>query len=150
MSVNHVIFVGFLGKDPDLRFTASGTPVANFSLATSERIKDKNGQTLEKTEWHQIVVWRQLAEICGKYLAKGSQIYMEGRIQYRSYEDRDGIKRNATEIVMDKLQMLGRSRSESGGEAKGGPLPTEGQPRIQGEFGGYDDPGFNSDDDVPF
>ena len=150
MSVNHVILVGFLGKDPDLRYTASGTAVANFSLATSERFKDKNGQTQEKTEWHQIVVWRQLAEICGKHLTRGSQIYLEGRIQYRTYEDRDGIKRNATEIVMDKLQMLGRSRGESGGEAKNGPLPSEGQPRIQNEFGGHDEPGFYPNDDVPF
>lgn len=129
-----------------MRYTPSGTPVANFSLATSERFKDKSGQTQEKTEWHQIVVWRQLAEICGKFLAKGSRIYMEGKIQYRSYEDRDGIKRNTTEIVMDKLRMLDRSQGESGSEAKSGPSQTQ----SQYEFGGCDEQGFSSDDDVPF
>ncbi|AJF08151.1 single-stranded DNA-binding protein [Geoalkalibacter subterraneus] len=107
MSINKVILVGNLGKDPELRYTPSGVPVATFSLATSERFKDRNGQQQEKTEWHNIVAWRQLAEICGKYLHKGKQVYLEGKIQTRKYQDRDGNDRYITEIVADQMQMLG-------------------------------------------
>ncbi|MGE4493172.1 MAG: single-stranded DNA-binding protein, partial [Syntrophotalea sp.] len=115
MSVNKVILVGNLGKDPELRYTASGTAVANFSLATTERFKDRDGNSQEKTEWHNIVAWRQLAEICGKYLTKGRQVYIEGKIQTRSYEDRDGNKRYITEIVADQMQMLGRAGDDNSG-----------------------------------
>ncbi|MCW8893378.1 MAG: single-stranded DNA-binding protein, partial [Deltaproteobacteria bacterium] len=107
MSVNKVILVGNLGKDPELRYTPSGTAVATFSIATTERYKDREGNRQEKTEWHNIVAWRQLAEICGKYLHKGKQVYIEGKIQTRSYDDRDGNKRYITEIVVDQMQMLG-------------------------------------------
>ncbi len=108
MSVNKVILIGRLGADPEIRYTADGQPVATFRLATSERWTDKNGQRQERTEWHRIVAFGRLAEICGEYLAKGRLVYIEGRLQTRSYEDRDGIKRFVTEIVAQNMQMLGR------------------------------------------
>ena len=113
MSVNKVILVGNLGKDPELRYTPSGTAVATFSMATTERYKDRDGNKQTKTEWHNIVAWRQLAEICGKFLHKGKQIYVEGKIQNRSYDDRDGNKRYISEVVINEMQMLG-SRGDSG------------------------------------
>lgn len=103
MSVNKVILVGNLGKDPELRHTQSGTAVCTFSLATTERRKDKE----DITTWHNIIAWSGLAEICAKFLHKGSQVYIEGSIQNRSYEDRDGVKKYVTEIVADQMQMLG-------------------------------------------
>jgi len=164
MSVNKVILVGNLGKDPELRYTASGAAVATFSLATSERYKDRDGNSQEKTEWHNIVAWRQLAEICGKYLHKGRQVYIEGRIQTRSYDDRDGNKRYITEIVADQMQMLGRGNEEggqgghgggsgggSGGYGRsGGQGSGQGVPRGGDSASNFDDPPFNPDDDIPF
>ncbi len=161
MSVNKVILVGNLGKDPELRYTPSGAAVANFSLATSERYKDKSGEMQEKTEWHNIVVWRQLAEICGKYLHKGKQVYIEGRIQNRSYDDRDGNKRYITEIVADQMQMLGGRGDEGGGQRDGGYDQRGGnrqggqqaQRPAQNSAPVYEDvaePPFNPDDDIPF
>jgi len=152
MSVNKVILVGNLGKDPELRYTASGAAVATFSLATSERFKDRSGEQQEKTEWHNIVAWRQLAEICGKYLQKGRQVYIEGRIQYRSYDDRDGNKRYITEIVADQMQMLGRPGEEGGGSSGGYSRPAPAKPAQQdnGPTTHYDEPPFNPDDDIPF
>jgi len=149
MSVNKVILVGNLGKDPEIRYTPQGTAVANFSMATSERYKDKDGQQQEKTEWHNIVAWRQLAEICGKFLSKGSQIYCEGKIQTRSYDDRDGNKRYITEIVMDQMQMLG-SKGDSG-ERQQAPQQRQ-QPAAQNKPAAHapDDPPFNADDEIPF
>ncbi len=114
-SVNKVILLGNLGSDPEVRYTPSGKAVANFSLATSERYTNKDGEKEEKTEWHKIVAWGRLGEICGEYLSKGSQIYIEGRLQTRTWEDRDGNKRYTTEIVAQTMQMLGGSRK--GGEA---------------------------------
>lgn len=105
-SVNKVTLIGNLGKDPELKYTSAGVAVATFSVATSEQWKDRDGQAQESTQWHQIVVWRKLAEICSEYLKKGSKLYMEGRIQYRSYDDKNGVKRYVTEIVMDQLVML--------------------------------------------
>jgi single-strand DNA-binding protein len=105
--VNKVILIGRLGRDPELRYTPSGSPVANFSIATSEEWKDKDtGEKKERTEWHRIVAWRRLGEICGEYLHKGMQVYIEGRIQTREWEDRDGNKRYTTEIVASNMQML--------------------------------------------
>ncbi len=120
MSVNKVILVGNLGKDPELRYTPSGAAVATFSIATTERYKDRDGNRQEKTEWHNIVAWRQLAEICGKYLHKGKQVYIEGKIQTRSYDDRDGNKRYITEIVADQMQMLGGRDDQGSGGGYGG------------------------------
>ncbi|NCO53635.1 MAG: single-stranded DNA-binding protein [Deltaproteobacteria bacterium] len=113
MSVNKVILVGNLGKDPELRATPDGTSVCTFSLATSERYKDRQGVQQDKTEWHNLVAWSGLAEICGKYLTKGKQVYIEGKIQTRSYDDRDGNKRYITEIVASEMQMLGRAGGEN-------------------------------------
>jgi single-strand DNA-binding protein len=160
MSVNKVILVGNLGKDPELRYTASGTAVANFSLATTERYKDRDGNSQEKTEWHNIVVWRQLAEICGKYLTKGKQIYIEGKIQTRSYDDRDGNKRYITEIVVDQMQMLGRAGDDNSGGGGGGGYQRREQrqerpasnsrPQQSPQQNQYEEPPFNPDDDIPF
>jgi single-strand DNA-binding protein len=154
MSVNKVILVGNLGKDPELRYTPSGAAVATFSLATTERYKDRNGDQQEKTEWHNIVAWRQLAEICGKYLHKGKQIYIEGRIQTRSYDDRDGNKRYITEIVADQMQMLGRAGDEGGGGNREPRRPRQeessGRAASPAPHEDFADPPFNPDDDIPF
>lgn len=151
MSVNKVILVGNLGKDPELRYTASGTAVVNFSLATTERYKDRDGNNQEKTEWHNIVAWRQLAEICGKYLSKGRQVYIEGKIQTRSYEDRDGNKRYITEIVADQMQMLGGRGDNQGGGSYQRSEPRQERPaQSQPQQNQYEEPPFNPDDDIPF
>jgi single-strand DNA-binding protein len=115
-SVNKVILVGNLGSDPELRYTPSGKAVATFNLATHEKWTGKDGEKSERTEWHRIVAWDRLGEICGEYLHKGSQIYIEGRLQTRSWEDREGNKRYTTEIVAQTMQMLGSSGK--GGTAK--------------------------------
>ena len=105
--INKAILIGRLGSDPEVRYTPSGAAVANFSIATSEEWKDKDtGEKKERTEWHRIVAWRKLGEICGEYLEKGRQVYVEGRIQTRSWEDRDGNKRYTTEVVAQNMQML--------------------------------------------
>jgi single-strand DNA-binding protein len=111
-SINKVILIGNLGQDPELRYTGNGTAWATFSLATNESFKDHDGNFQEKTQWHSIVAWKKVAETCGEYLKKGSRIYIEGRIQYRTYDDKNGVKRNVTEIVLDHLLMLD---SKSGG-----------------------------------
>jgi single-strand DNA-binding protein len=111
-TVNRVILIGRLGRDPELKYTPSGTPVAKFSLATDESFKDKTGEKQEHTEWHNIVAWNKLAEICGEYLTKGKQVYIEGSIRSRQYEDQAGNKRTSYEIVARSMQMLG-SRADS-------------------------------------
>ena len=178
MSVNKVILVGNLGRDPELRYTATGTAVVNFTLATSESYKDRDGNRQSKTEWHNIVAWRNLAEICGKYLHKGKQVYIEGKLQTRKWQDRDGNDRYTTEIVADQMQMLGRAGDDGGGYQQGGGnydyAPTPGGNNYQ-QGGGQptaaaqqppaqqpataappvqstpvNDPPFNPDDDIPF
>ena len=119
MSVNKVILVGRLGRDPESRFTGSGQAVCNFSLATDRSYKDRNGQTQKHTEWHKIVAWGKLAEICQKYLKKGSQIFIEGRIQSRQWDDKDGNKRTSFEIVAGEMRMLG-SRGDAAPAAHAG------------------------------
>ena len=116
-SVNKVTLIGNLGKDPELRYTSSGVAVSTFSMATSESWKDPEGNTQERTQWHNIVAWRKLAEIVGEYLKKGSKIYLEGRLQYRNYDDKNGVKRYVTEIVMDEMVMLD-SRGGGGASAQ--------------------------------
>ena len=129
--VNKIFLIGNVGADPEVRYTQSGTAVANYSLATSERWKDKDtGEKRESTEWHRIVAWGRLGEICGEYLSKGGKVYIEGKLQTRPWEDKEGVKRYTTEIVARDVQMLG------GGE----------RPQTSGA-GQY--PG-NDDDDVPF
>lgn len=120
MSLNKVTLIGRLGQNPEVRYTPSGAAVANFSLATSKSWKDKSGAKQEKTEWHRIVVWNKLAETAGKYLEKGKQVYIEGEIQTRPWEDKDGIKRYTTEIVALSIQFLG---SKSDGTGRQDPPP---------------------------
>jgi single-strand DNA-binding protein len=114
-SVNKVILVGNLGRDPEMRYMPNGEAVCNFSIATTDNWKDKNGQKQEKTEWHNIVMYRRLAEIAGEYLKKGRPVYVEGRLQTRKWE-KDGVTRYSTEIIADQMQMLG-SREGTGSNA---------------------------------
>ena len=120
--VNKVIILGNVGADPELRYTPAGAAVTNFNIATNESWTDNNSERQERTEWHRIVVWGRLAEICNQYLRKGSKVYVEGRLQTRSWEGQDGQKRYTTEIVAREMQMLdGRGDAEGGGEyASGG------------------------------
>ncbi len=134
--VNKVFLVGNLGSDPEMRYTASGTAVCKFSLATSRRFTGKDGQKQEKTEWHRIVAWGKLGEICGQYLAKGKQVVIEGRIDYGSYE-KDGVKHYTTDIVAENMQMLG----SQGGQ---GTRAQEPEPGFGPPEGGV------PDDDIPF
>ncbi|MFZ1977648.1 MAG: single-stranded DNA-binding protein [Bacteroidota bacterium] len=113
-SINKVILIGNLGQDPELRYTSGGVAVATFSLATNENWKDQDGNAQEKTQWHNLVAWRKLAEICGEYLKKGSKVYIEGRLQYRNYDDKNGVKRYVTEIVIDQMLMLDSKGASSG------------------------------------
>jgi len=130
-SVNKVILLGNLGADPEVRYTPSGVAVANFRIATSETWKDKNtGEKKEKTEWHGIVAWRRLGEICGEYLKKGSQVYIEGSLQTRQWEDKEGNKRYTTEVVAYKMQMLGSPGDRMESRASQGDLPEEPPPNL--------------------
>jgi len=137
--VNKVMLVGRLGKDPEVRYTPDGTMVATFTMATNEQWRDKNGEKVEKTEWHRIVTYRRLAEICGSYLSKGSLVYIEGRLQTRSWEDKDGNKRNTTEIVAQNMQMLD-SKGKDSGES----------PKASGNRPFSPTSDMPGDDDVPF
>lgn len=146
--VNKVILVGHLGRDPEVRYTQGGQAVANFSLATTEQYSKRDGEREERTEWHRIVAWGRLAEICGEYLSKGRQVYIEGRIQTREWEDREGEKRRTTEIVAREMQMLGR---------RGETVSTTEEPRDSsgsGDTTSSSDEDFgssqSSDDDIPF
>lgn len=145
MSVNKAILVGNVGNDPEIRHLESGTPVANFSLATSETYNNRNGERVTQTEWHNIVVWRGLAEVVEKYVKKGSQLYIEGRIRTRSWDDRDGNKRYTTEIVCDNMQMLGR-KADTSGEQDTRQTPTDSSSTSSTETPITPEP----DDDLPF
>jgi single-strand DNA-binding protein len=138
--INKVILIGNLGGDPELRSTPGGTSVATFTLATNETWNDKDGAKQERTEWHRIVAWGRLAEICGQYLRKGRQVYIEGRLQTRTWEDKQGNQRKTTEVVARDMQMLG-SRGEGGGER---PQGGGGTPEFAAETVKIDD------DDLPF
>ena len=150
--INKVILIGTLGSDPEVKYTTSGVPVANGSLATSESWTDKqSGERQEKTEWHRLVIWRKTAEIAGQYLRKGSKIYVEGRLETRSWEDQSGQKKYTTEIVVNDMQMLD-SRGDSmdrGGEGESGPPPPE-APGSDSGGGGESGGGESGDDDLPF
>ena len=168
MSVNKVILVGNLGKDPELRYTPNGTAVANFPLATSENFKDRDGNRQERTEWHNIVAWRQLAEICGKYLHKGKQIYIEGKLQTRKWQDKNGVDRYTTEVVADSMQMLGRAGDDSSYAQGNSNSRNEDNRSDYGRQDSYHnnnyggsgaqvqspsappEPSFNPDDEIPF
>lgn len=133
-ALNKVMLIGNLGRDPEVRMTPSGSKVASFSIAVTERFKDRNGQQQEKTEWVNIVLWRRQAEIAEQYLRKGSQIFIEGKLQTQSWDDPNGQKRYKTEVVGSNFQMLG-GRGGQGGGAMGGQ---------GGGQGGYDQGGFDS------
>ena len=115
MSLNKVILIGRLGRDPEVRYMPNGEAVCNFSVATSETWNDRNGQRVERTEWHNITMYRRLAEIAGQYLRKGSQVYLEGRIQSRKYQGKDGIERTVYDIIANEMKMLGGRNDNSGG-----------------------------------
>jgi single-strand DNA-binding protein len=118
MSVNKVILVGNVGKDPDVRYLEKGVAIARFPLATSETYKSRDGERVTATEWHNIVLWRGLAEVAEKYIKKGSQLYIEGKIRTRSYDDKDGNKKYMTEIVADQMQMLGKKSDSQNDDAE--------------------------------
>lgn len=140
-SVNKVILVGRLGRDPEVKFTQGGVALARFSMATDETWKDQNGERQQRTEWHNIIAWRKLAEICGQYLTKGRLVYIEGRLQTRSWEDREGNKRYTTEIQADNMVMLGGKGEEEQAPAASAPPPPSATTRSEPEMG---------DDDIPF
>lgn len=140
--VNKVILIGRLGNDPEVKAIGQGSTVAQFNIATSENWMDKSGQKQERTEWHRIVVWNKLAEICGKHLSKGRQVYIEGRLQTRSWEDKQGQKRYTTEIVANTVQFLG---SPSDRPASTG--ATSSDMGFQ-DFG--PEPSFDGGDEIPF
>ncbi len=142
-SVNKVILIGNLGKDPEVRHLENGATVANFPMATSESYKDKNsGERITQTEWHNIVVWRGLADVAEKYLKKGSSIYVEGKLKTRNWEDKEGNTRYTTEIVADNLTMLGRAPGQDGNDNAGSNSSNE----TSSSSNAFDD----DTDDLPF
>jgi single-strand DNA-binding protein len=157
-SVNKVILIGNLGRDPEVRYLPSGDAVANFSIATTDKWKDKNGEMQEQTEWHRISFFGRQAEICGEYLRKGSSVYVEGRLQTRKWTDKDGNERSTTEIRGDRMQMLGgrgggsaemREPPDNGGAESAAPAK---KPAVAAAAGGAKkSTGFDDlDDDIPF
>ncbi|MGI9558734.1 MAG: single-stranded DNA-binding protein [Thermodesulfobacteriota bacterium] len=142
--VNKVTIIGNVGSDPEMKHTASGQAVANFSVATNESWTNKEGEKQERTEWHRIVAWGRLAEICGQYLSKGTPVYLEGSIRTRSWEDRDGNTKYTTEVHAKDMQFLGSAR-DSGGGAGGGAEKSSGENSPP-----LDIPENNMDDDIPF
>ena len=170
--VNKVILVGNLGNDPEVKYMPNGDAVANLSIATSESWKDQQGQIQERTEWHRLVAYRRTAEIIGEYLRQGSQIYIEGRLQTRKWQDQNGNARYTTEVVITEMQMLG-GRNNNGSQQGGAPqqqAPQQQAPQQQGGFrpqqqaprqqapqqqggpqgGGPNEPPIDFDDDIPF
>ena len=156
--VNKVILIGNAGADPELRYTPGGTAVSNFSIATNESWTDSGGERKERTEWHRIVVWGRLAEICNQYLRKGSKVYIEGKLQTRSWEGQDGVKRYTTEVVARDMQMLDARGEMDGMDGYGGGTPQQGggQSKPQSNAPASDDtatsepPPYAADDDLPF
>ena len=149
MSLNKVMLIGNLGKDPEVRFTPGGQAVARFPVATSEVFTDRDGQRQERTEWHNVVVWGKQAETCGQYLAKGRQVFLEGSIRTRQYDDKDGNRRYITEIIAQRVQFLGGRAGEGGGRGASGGGGGGGG----GGRGGEEDfapPPAADDDDIPF
>ena len=159
--INKVILIGNVGADPELRYTASGAGVTNFNIATNESWTDKSGERQENTEWHRIVVWGRLAEICNQYLRKGSKVYIEGRLQTRNWEGQDGQKRYTTEIVARDMQMLDSRDESMGGDpgmASAASYGNPGQPGASAppqsppsqSSSSPEPPAYPSDDDLPF
>ena len=148
-SLNKVMLIGNLGKDPEVRYTAGGTAVASFSLATSEKFKGKSGEWEEKTEWHNITLWARNAEVAGEYLSKGKSVYIEGRLQTRKWQDKEGKDRYTTEIVGEKMQMLS-GKGEGGGQGGGQRPAGRPSPQEHSQGNSYEEPVFNPDDEIPF
>ena len=153
-SVNKVILVGNLGADPEVRYMPSGDAITNARIATTDSWKDKNGEKQEKTEWHRVSFFGKLAEIAGEYLKKGSQIYVEGRLQTRKWQDKDGQDKYSTEIVADRMQMLGSRQGMGGGDREREPAgEREGGAKPAGKPAGAKPAGSKFDDfedDIPF
>lgn len=147
--VNKVILVGNLGKDPEVRHLENGAAVANFSIATTESYKDKSGNRQDQTEWHNIVLWRGLAQIAEKYLKKGSQIYVEGKLRTRSWQDKDGNTRYTTEIVGDQMTMLGGRSNSNGGQTPSPSIDSE-PAAASTNKGNANLEGDDDADDLPF
>jgi single-strand DNA-binding protein len=140
--VNKVILVGNLGADPTMRYTPGGTAVANFNIATTEKFTNKNGERESRTEWHRIVVWAKLAEICNQYLKKGKQVYIEGRLQTRQWEDQSGNSKSTTEVIASNMVMLGRAGdADFSDDAPPQEFPSD-EPAVKAKSG--------DDDDLPF
>ncbi len=163
-SVNKVILLGNLGRDPETRYTTGGEAVTNLNIATSEQWKDKSGEKQERTEWHRVVLFGRQAEVAGEYLKKGRSVYIEGRLQTRKYTDKDGVEKYSTEIVGDRMQLIGGAREAGGGDAEfsGGSGGAGSAARREGGGGGAKPaPGSGGggsgkknvddfDDDIPF
>jgi single-strand DNA-binding protein len=154
-SLNKVLLLGNIGRDPEIRYTASGKAVATFTMATSQRWRDQDGNDQERTDWHRVVAWGRLGEICGEYLSKGKQVFIEGRLQSRDWEDKDGHKRTTVEVIANDMIMLGgggysQSRDSDELTAK----QPAGQPRSEGEPSKKTDEGTSypppPEDDIPF
>lgn len=152
-SVNKVILVGNLGRDPEMRYMPSGEAVANLALATTDKFKDKSGEMKEQTEWHRVSFFGRTAEVCGQYLKKGSQVYIEGSIRTRKYTDKEGVEKFVTEIRGDRMQMLGGGSGQPGGQQQASRAAYEqatgrapSRPQQSGSQQGFDD----MDDDIPF
>jgi single-strand DNA-binding protein len=139
-SINKVILIGNLGRDPELRYTQSGQAVANFSLATTDRFSNREGERQERTEWHRVTVWGKTAENCAQYLNKGRSVYVEGRLQTREWEDKEGQKRRTTEVIAQTVQFLGGRGQSSGAPAGGG----------EAGGGGFREETPPQGDDIPF
>jgi single-strand DNA-binding protein len=148
-SLNKVMLIGNLGRDPELRYTTSGQAVASLAIATSEKFKNKNGEMEERTEWHRVTLWGKLAEIAKEYLAKGRTVYIEGRLQTRKWTDRDGNDRYTTEIVGDRMQMLGGRGGDSGSGGGAARRDNFSQEPVAEPVVNYDEPVYQ-DDDIPF
>jgi single-strand DNA-binding protein len=158
-SVNKVILLGNLGRDPETRYTTGGDAVTNLNIATSEQWKDKNGEKQERTEWHRVVLFGRQAEVAGEYLKKGRSVYIEGRLQTRKYTDKDGVEKYSTEIVGDRMQLIGGGRESGGGDVEfsssGGGAPRREPAGAGGGGGGTRGGGAKKgtddfDDDIPF
>ena len=146
-SVNKVLLVGNLGRDPEVRYTPDNNAITNISVATTDRYKDKNtGEQKEITEWHRVVFFNRLAEIAGEYLKKGSQVYIEGRLRTRNWTDKSGVEKYTTEIIADQMQMLGGGRGGSGEQDSEQQQPRQQQPRQRQQRPVADD----LEDDIPF
>lgn len=157
--VNKVILIGNAGADPELRYTPGGSAVSNFSIATNESWTNSSGERQERTEWHRIVVWGRLAEICNQYLRKGSKVYIEGKLQTSSWEGQDGVKRYTTEVVARDMQLLDSRGDMDGNYGGGAPQSQQAAPQPQAaaataqspdDGGTGSDPSYTADDDLPF